>query len=93
MILEVQIQSFGASARSTQQRTHVKVFIFKNFQGPQISIFLCENWQEASFYNKEQMQIQIWNLCLKTILFLLSKKRVLVFEETPPKKKNVFFVF
>ena len=47
MILEVQIQIFGA---------HVKVFIFKKFQGAQILIFFCENWHEASFYNKEQTQ-------------------------------------
>ena len=45
MILEVQIQIFGA---------HVKVFIFKKFQGAQILIFFCENWHEASFYIKEQ---------------------------------------
>ena len=47
MILEVQIQIFGVCA---------KVFIFKKFQGAQILIFFDENWQEASFYIKEQTQ-------------------------------------
>ena len=50
MILEVQIQIFGERA------TRVKVFIFKKFQGAQILIFFDENWQEASFYIKEQTQ-------------------------------------
>ena len=38
---------------------HVQVhqsFHFQKLQGPQISILFCENWHEASFYNKEQMQ-------------------------------------
>ena len=50
MILEVQIQNFGA-----RQRTRVKVFILKKFQGAQINIF-CENWREAFFYIKKQTQ-------------------------------------
>ena len=36
--------------------TRVKVFILKKFQGAQILIFCCENWDEASFYIKEQTQ-------------------------------------
>ena len=52
MILEVQIQIFGA-----RRRTHIKVFIFKKFQGALILIFFCENWREASFYNKGQIEI------------------------------------
>ena len=51
MILEVQIQSFG-----TRKQTHVKVFIFKKFQGSQILTFFSENWHGASFYIKEQLQ-------------------------------------
>ena len=51
MILEVQIQSFGA-----RRRTRVKVFILKKFQGAQILIFFDENWHAASFYIKEQTQ-------------------------------------
>ena len=55
MILEVQFLNFGA-----QQHKRVKVFIFKKFQGAQILIFFCENWQGASFYIKEQArEIQI----------------------------------
>ena len=38
----------------TRRRTRIKVFIFKTFQGAQILIFFCENWQGASFYIKEQ---------------------------------------
>ena len=49
MILEAQIQIFGAC-----RRTRVKVLIFKKFQGAQILIFLNENRHDASFYNKEQ---------------------------------------
>ena len=47
MILEVQIQNFGA---------RVKVFIFKKFQGSQILIYFFFNWHEAFFYIKEQTQ-------------------------------------
>ena len=36
---------------------HVKVFIFKKFQGAQILMFFCKNLHEASFYIKEQTQI------------------------------------
>ena len=54
MILEVQIQIFGA--RGACRHTLVKVLIFKKFQGAQILIFLGENWHRASFYIKEQMQ-------------------------------------
>ena len=36
------------------RRTRVKVFIFKKFQGAQILIFFCENWNLASFYLKKQ---------------------------------------
>ena len=54
MILEVQIQIFGA--RGARRHTLVKVLIFKKFQGAQILIFLDENWHRASFYIKEQMQ-------------------------------------
>ena len=42
MILEVQIQSFGA--RSPAHLKYINIFF--------------ENWYEASFYNKEQMQFQ-----------------------------------
>ena len=51
MILEVQIQNVG-----TRKQTHVKDFIFKKFQGSQILTFFSENWHEASFYIKEQLQ-------------------------------------
>ena len=56
MILEVQFQHFGTRARHARSRTHVKVFIFKKFQGAQILRFFGEIWNEASFYIKEQMQ-------------------------------------
>ena len=47
MILEVQIQIFSARASK---------FSFSKIPGgPNIYIF-CENWHEASFYNKEQTQ-------------------------------------
>ena len=77
MILEVQIQNFGA-----RQRTRVKVFILKKFHGAQINIF-CENWREAFFYIKKQTQkykFEIW-LFKNTILdrrksaFLALKKK------------------
>ena len=51
MLLEVQIQIFGA-----RRRMHVKVLILNKFQGAQILIFVCENWHEASFYVKKQTQ-------------------------------------
>ena len=44
---------------------HVKVLIFKKFQGAQNINIFCENWQEASFYIKEQTQknkFDIWVL-------------------------------
>ena len=51
MILEVQIQNFSALALGAHQS-----FSFQKIPGgPNINIF-CENWYEASFYNKEQMQ-------------------------------------
>ena len=56
IILEVQIQNFSERERCTRRCTSVKVFIFKKFQGAEISIFFCENWHETSFYNKEQTQ-------------------------------------
>ena len=49
MLLEVQIQIFGA-----RRRMHVKVLILNKFQGAQILIFVCENWHEASFYVKNK---------------------------------------
>ena len=61
MILEVQIQIFGVREC---RRTRVKVFIFNKFQGAQILIFICENWHEASFYNKEQAQKYIFEIQL-----------------------------
>ena len=57
MILEAQIQIFGAC-----RRTRVKVLIFKKFQGAQILIFFDENWHGISFYNKRtnaEIQIEI----------------------------------
>ena len=57
MILEVQIQNFSAV-----QGMLVKVFIFKKFQGLKYKYFY-ENWQKASFCNKEQTQkykFEIW---------------------------------
>ena len=47
MILEVQIKILVHACQS---------FHFQKFHGAQILIFLCENWQEASFHNKEQTQ-------------------------------------
>ena len=47
MILEVQIQYFG-SRRSK--------FSFQKIPGGLNINILCENWYEASFYNKEQAQ-------------------------------------
>ena len=92
MILEVQIQIFG---KHVCQRTHVKVFISKKFQGAQILIFYDENWYAASFYIKEQTQkckFEIW--LLKSTILDLPKSAFLVFEENPPPpKKKCFFVF
>ena len=52
MILEVQIQIFGA---------RVKVFIFKKFQGAQILIFYCEIRYEASFFTlKNKRRFFVW---------------------------------
>ena len=82
MILEVQIQNFGA-----RRRTRVKVFIYQKIQGPQISIFVGENWPEASFYNKEQTQkykFEIW--VWKLFDFYPWKSGFFVFKENPPKK-------
>ena len=48
MILEVQIQNFGAHSRQS--------FHFQKIPGAQILIFFCENWHEASLFIKEQAQ-------------------------------------
>ena len=73
MILEVQIQNFST-------HTSVKVFIFKKYQGAQILIFLCENWHEASFYIKERMQENKFDiLSFKNYYFGPPKKRVFAF--------------
>ena len=72
------------------RRTRVKVFIFKKFQGAQISIFFDENWYEAFSYNKEQTQkyeFEIW--VSKLFYFHPRKSAFLVFEE----KHNFFFFF
>ena len=53
MILEVQIQNFGAR----RAQVHAgQSFHFQKIPGAQILIFFCENWHEASFYIKEQRQ-------------------------------------
>ena len=90
IILEVQIQNFGA--RGAHWRTCVKVFIFKKFQGAQILLFFCENWHEASFYNKEQTQkykFKIW--VLKLFYFYPRKRAFLVFEEKHKKMFSLCF--
>ena len=73
MILEVQIQNFGARAPEHKRAT---VFIFKKFQGAQILIYIWKNWHKASFY--------IF-LVLKTIFFTLKKRVFGFWRKTPPK--------
>ena len=87
MILEVHFQNFGTRSHMLHRCTYVKVFIFKKFQGAQILIFFCENWQGASFYIKEQSQkykFEIWILNPRKVHFWFMKK-------TPPK--YVFLLF
>ena len=72
MVLEVQIQIFGKHMPHATPRTCVKFSIKKNIPGAQIIIFFCENWHEASFYKKEQMEKKFSSyfpfvLTLKTI--------------------------
>ena len=52
MILEVQIQIFGA--RALAHTCHG--FHFQKIPGAHILIFFDENWHGASFYIKEQTQ-------------------------------------
>ena len=67
---------------------HVKVFIFKKFQGAQI--FFDENWHEASFYIKKQTQKYKFEIrLLKSTV--PPKKCVFVFWRKPPN--NFFLVF
>ena len=67
----------------------VKVFIFKKFQGSQILISFCENWHEASFYNKEQMQKYKFEIrLLKDTILDPRKSAFLVLKKTP---QNLFF--
>ena len=58
--------------------------------GPNMNIF-DENWHEASFYIKEQTQIQIWTLTFKKYHFGPPKSVFMVFKENQQKK--FFFVF
>ena len=59
MILEVQIQNFGASTRGARRGApaHARQsFHFRKIPGGlNINIF-CENWYKAFSYNKEQTQ-------------------------------------
>ena len=75
-----------------RQRTRVKVFIFKNFQGAQISIFFCENWLEASFYNKKKSKNTNLKFELKNyFIFTLEKARFWFLKKNTHKK--CFFMF
>ena len=75
MILEVQIQIFGA-----RQSFH----FLKIPEGPNINIF-CEIWHEASFYIKEQAQKYKFDF-LKVVPFWCPIKVCFWFlKKTPPK--------
>ena len=79
MILEVQIQIFSAHARQS--------FYFQKFQGAQILIFFDENWHEAFFHIKEQMQkykFEIRNL--KSTIWTSEKVCFWFFKKKKPPK-------
>ena len=72
--------------------THVKVFIFKKFQGAKILIYFVKIGKQLPFTIKNKCKKQIWNLTFKNYHFGPPKKSVFVFEEIPPPK-IFFFVF
>ena len=77
IILEVQLQNFAA-----RQSFHFQ----KIPGGPNIYNF-CENWHEASFYIKEQMQKYKFEVWLFKITILDPRKsEFLVFKEKPSQK-------
>ena len=55
MILEVQIQNLGVRALGAPVNTRQSFHFWKIPGGLNINIF-CENWYEASSYNKKQTQ-------------------------------------
>ena len=89
MIIEVQIQNFGAR----RAQVHAgQSFHFQKIPGAQILIFFCENWHEASFYIKEQRQknkFEIW--LLKTTILDRQKVRFWFLKKTPPKNLSSGF--
>ena len=87
MILEVQIQIFGAC-----QWTHVKVFIFKKFQGAQIFIFFVKISMKLPFTLKNKHRKQILNLSFKNFYFGPPEKVRFWFLKKNPQT-NFFFVF
>ena len=69
-------------------------FHFLKFQGAQILILFYENWHEAFFYIKEQMQkykFKIW--LLKSTILDPRKNTFLVFKENPLTKFSSGFIF
>ena len=84
MILEVQIQIFGA--RALAHTCHG--FHFQKIPGAHILIFFDENWHGASFYIKEQTQKYKYEIILlKCTILDPWKSSFLVVEENTPQKK------
>ena len=67
---------------------HVKVFIFKKFQG--VQIFFDENWHEASFYIKKQTQK--YKFEIRLLKSTVPPKSVFLFFEENPQQFFLSFL-
>ena len=85
MILEVQIQNFGARAKS--RRTRVKVFILKKFQGTQL---WKSAWSFLLLYIREQKN---WHTEKRIFVFdeRPPKKHLCVYGESESKHEKCTF--